>query len=286
MDFKDLLTKEGLALDDVMVMRHRPTEPELRKVLPWLAAERPKIFNAYQRVQSPDAERALMKAGFVASFLAQEGEKALFVGIYRRKGWRQISAQRFWTIPQLARLRPFHMRGVHGRETFLWFDLRPMDLYNEWKGRLVVTWPPGRLWWRWAKSNCFPIHAIHEESLLDAEMPPWDQITLTWEDLGVLPAKWKDALRQWRGVYYIFDVRIGRGYVGSACGTDNLLGRWLNYASSGHGGNKQLRERKPSDFVFSILQRTSPDMDRDEITRLESSWKDRLHTRDYGLNDN
>ena len=38
MDFKDLLTKRGLNLDKVMVMRHRPTEPRMRRVLPWLAA--------------------------------------------------------------------------------------------------------------------------------------------------------------------------------------------------------------------------------------------------------
>ena len=34
MDFKDLLTKQGFDLDKVMVLRHRPKEPALRKVLP------------------------------------------------------------------------------------------------------------------------------------------------------------------------------------------------------------------------------------------------------------
>jgi hypothetical protein len=79
MDFKDLLTKQGFNLDKVMVLRHRPKELALRKVLPWLAAERPHVFNAYQREQNPDAEKALMKAEIAASFIAQEDEKALFV---------------------------------------------------------------------------------------------------------------------------------------------------------------------------------------------------------------
>jgi len=126
--------------------------------------------------------------------------------------------------------------------------------------------------------------------LLDAEMPPWDKLSLTWEELRVLPTKWKAALRQWRGIYYIFDVKGGKGYVGSACGEEtgeeNILGRWLDYAASGHGGNKKLMERDRNDFLFTILQRPSPDMERDKIVELESSWKDRLHTRDYGLNDN
>jgi hypothetical protein len=71
-DFKDLLTKQGFDLDKVMVLRHRPKKPALRKVLPWLAAERPQVFNAYQREQNPDAEKALMKAEIAASFIAQD----------------------------------------------------------------------------------------------------------------------------------------------------------------------------------------------------------------------
>jgi hypothetical protein len=30
----------------------------------------------------------------------------------------------------------------------------------------------------------------------------------------------------------------------------------------------------------------SPDMESAEIIRLESSWKDRLHTREFGMNEN
>jgi hypothetical protein len=60
----------------------------------------------------------------------------------------------------------------------------------------------------------------------------------------------------------------------------------LNYAASGHGGNRQLRTRKPEDLRFSILQRVSPDMEPSDVTALESSWKDRLHTRQFGMNDN
>jgi hypothetical protein len=286
MDFKDLLVKNGIDLEKVMVMRHRPTEPALRKVLPWLAADRPNVFNAYQQAQNLDAEKALLKADFVASFIAQEGEKALFVGFYHRGASRRVTNRQFWAIPAVAEMKPFGMRGLQGRSTCLWFDLQPLDLYQAWKGRLVVKWPSGRLWWRWAKTNDFPIHAIHEDSLLDQEMPSWDSLSVSWEDLRVLPKKWKDALRQWRGIYYIFDIKIGKGYVGSACGEENILGRWLNYAASGHGGNKKLREQDPRDFVFTILQRTSPDTERDEVCRIETSWKDRLHTREYGLNDN
>ena len=79
----------------------------------------------------------------------------------------------------------------------------------------------------------------------------------------------------------------GKAYVGSAYGENNLLGRWLNYAARGHGGNRLLRGRDPTGFRFTILQRVSPDMEATDVIRLEATWKQRLHTRHpCGLNDN
>jgi hypothetical protein len=77
----------------------------------------------------------------------------------------------------------------------------------------------------------------------------------------------------------------GKAYVGSAYGDGNLLGRWLTYAASGHGGNSLLK-RDPKNFQFTILQRVSPDMEADEVIKLESTWKERLHTRQpFGLTE-
>lgn len=78
-----------------------------------------------------------------------------------------------------------------------------------------------------------------------------------------------------------------KGYVGSACRAENLLGRWRNYGATGHGGNKLLRRRDPKNFRFSILQRVSPEADSASVVAVENSWKERLHTREpFGLNDN
>ena len=76
------------------------------------------------------------------------------------------------------------------------------------------------------------------------------------------------------------------GYVGSASGSRNIWGRWADYAKTGHGGNKRLRTRKPENLRFSILERVSPDTPSDDVVRLEKTWKDRLHTKQYGLNEN
>lgn len=48
MNLKDLLLSKNIDPQHVLVLRHRPIKPGLNKVLPWLAAEKPDVFNAYQ----------------------------------------------------------------------------------------------------------------------------------------------------------------------------------------------------------------------------------------------
>lgn len=49
MELNDLFLKHEVDLTKMIVMRHRPDEPGLRKVLPWMVHERPGVFNAYQQ---------------------------------------------------------------------------------------------------------------------------------------------------------------------------------------------------------------------------------------------
>jgi hypothetical protein len=294
MNLNDLLRSKDVDPRQVVILRHRPWESELNRVLPWLAAEKPDVFNAYQQTQGDKkVEQAVLRAEYIASFIGREPGRALFVGLYLNKGSRQITRKQFWKIPANVELKSFGMAGFtkeSPRRTISWFDLSLTDLYAHWKGKLIVGWPGlERSWYRWAHKpkNEMPVLSILDESALDAAMPEWQEIDLTWEDLGILPKRWKSAISQWRVIYYIFDTSDGKGYVGSAYGHGNLLHRWQNYAARGHGGNRLLRQRDPKNFRFTILQRVSPDMDKGDVIRLESTWKDRLHTRHpSGLNDN
>jgi hypothetical protein len=290
-ELADLLSKHGIDPAKTLVLRHRPPEKPLRKVFPWLAAERHDLFDAYQRNQSPKLEKALTTAGFVASFIGHQPGRALFVGFYAVTGWKPLTVTEFFRRPDVIELKRLGMEGPPA-ELFqphrLWFDMPVLPVSQHWKGRLVVNWPPPEIsWWRWADKNSFAIHCIHEEGQLVAAVPEWDTLNLTWNELSALPASWRAALGQWRGIYYIFDVMAGKGYVGSAAGKDNILGRWEGYSATGHGGNKLLKALDPLNFRFSILQRVSPDLTPAEVVAVENSWKDRLHTRaPHGLNEN
>ncbi len=247
------------------------------------------LFNAYQRTQGEKVEKAMASASYVASFIGHEPGKALFVGLYSIGASKPLTHEEYWRVPAYIEMKKFGMKGFSSdRSSVLWFDLVPTEFYSSWTGKLIVGWPPPeRSWWRRAHKNTIPVIAILEDSALDAAMPGWDEITLKWEDLAVLATRWKSVLSQTRGIYYIFDTSDAKGYAGSAYGGDNLLGRWPNYAASGHGGNALLRKRDPRRFRFTILQRLSPDMDANDVIRLEGTWKKRLHTcSPYGLNEN
>ena len=232
------------------------------------------------------------KMKYVASFIARQSDKALFVGLYSMNGSKTISREEFHQLPSTIELFNRGMTESEGetkRMTRKWFDLSLMeDFYPSWKGKLIIDWPPpGRSWWRRAHKNIMPMHAILQDSALVSAMKPWNEIVLTNHELNSMPTRWQDALQQWKGIYYIFDSSDGKAYVGSAYGADNLLGRWKVYAVNGHGGNKLLKGRDPKSFVYSILQIVSHDTDPAEVIRLESTWKIRLHTREPdGLNDN
>jgi hypothetical protein len=292
MNFIDLLKEigiEGSKKSEVLVMRNSPVEPELRARMPGIAAETPNLYKAYNSSQFPRQEKALQRARFLASFIGIREQRAMFVGLFKVNGHKTITQAEYWEKPENQELRKLGMNGFSGdRPTCLWFDLVEEKAGEEWKGKLIINWPgAAQSWCRWADRNNFTIRALLEASaLVPDKAPDAKQLVLKWEQLSAIPPSLRGALQGWRGIYFVFDVKKNMGYVGSAYGAENLFGRWLNYAATGHGGNKQLRKSHPEDLRFSILQLTAPEMPADEVIQLEGTWKRRLHTREYGLNDN
>ena len=121
MNLNDLFKIEGIDPKHVLVLRHRPREPELNKVFPWLAAEKPDVFNAYQQTQGPELEKAMAKMlgfGYVASFIGHKQRKAVFIGLYSIGKTKPLTLKQYWEVPAHKELKKFGMRGFTEEDCF------------------------------------------------------------------------------------------------------------------------------------------------------------------------
>ena len=287
-DFNTLLTDVGIDPAEVAAFRHRPPQSSLRKLLPAFVVEQPEIFAAYQMVQGPQAAAVLRGAQVLAAFIGETAGQATFAGLWRVGAHRAALPAEAAALPGMKALLELGVElAPEGGPRDTVFELEPLAAYGEWIGKLVVAWPaPGINWKLRVDRHSFAIHAILEESRFAPPRPAWSDMSVRWAELSLLPQSWRHALREWRGVYYIFDEVQRLGYVGSASGADNLLGRWCDYAATGQGDNLRLRASRPEDLTFSILELTAPTSPADAVVALESSWKTRLMTRKHGLNAN
>ncbi|WP_246709873.1 hypothetical protein [Rhizobium laguerreae] len=71
-----------------------------------------------------------------------------------------------------------------------------------------------------------------------------------------------------------------------ASGVDGFIGRWREYFATGHGGNVGLKSRDPSDYQLSILETVGSTATTADLGELERRWKDKLQSREMGLNRN
>lgn len=127
---------------------------------------------------------------------------------------------------------------------------------------------------------------LPEVNVLDADVLGR---TFTWRDLIAISEddsednELRKALSQ-PGVYLQRSPDGKSRYVGSAYGTDGILGRWLSHLTS-NGSAKHLNiyvlENGYTNVRFTVLEFT----DKDKATAAESRWKETLGTRNVGIYD-
>ena len=128
------------------------------------------------------------------------------------------------------------------------------------------------------------ITELHRE-FKEAKFPCFSKFIKRLSEIELLPSEWIAILRNQRGIYLLTCPDTKEQYVGKASGTDGFWGRWQDYLADGHGGNIRLQSRV-SDYQVSILETVGNSTTNVELDALEALWKEKLQSREMGLNAN
>lgn len=144
-----------------------------------------------------------------------------------------------------------------------------------------------------------------DKTLDDKTFPGYKNVSVSYHELKkkLKSPEWRTALSCRKGVYLIADRATGKLYIGSAYGTNGILGRWETYVKSGYDKNEVENGKYPNkklqelvnkkdlsyiqeNFQYSILETFTDDVSDEYIIGRESWWKEALRSRQFGYNAN
>ena len=230
-------------------------------------------FEDYQSVQRRDV---FPVGDLLASFVVTEARQTVFVGMYR--------VDDVGTCPP-GSIDALLKHDISGQFSY---DLQLVDDLVDYQDMVVIEWGAGaRSWVQRAANQPKPVIEIAQQ--YEPRFPGFRVFVRPVDEVPSLPSGWQQVLRSVKGVYLLVDVDSGQQYVGSAKGADSLLGRWMDYAAGGDGGDKALKAAAvhgPKNYQVSVLEVVDENTPDETIEQIESFWKNKLLSRRFGLNRN
>ncbi len=274
--FNTLLKQEGIAPEDVWLLRHQDKRSEKGKTPYELWRYKRSAFEHYQRAQSP-TNGPRLKAPYWASFVVSRDGDTLLAGFYSCVYQGPNTEVHPWA----------HAEGQDEVGTRDTYQLIPDKRLADLVGRLVIDWGASeKAWIQRSDRQDKIVLQITKDDPPDPPFPGAAHFVGQLSRIEGLPLAWKAVLSNSKGVYLLTCPTTREQYVGSAYGEDGFLGRWLTYAHDGHGGNVALKSRKPSDYRVSILEVAGSLATINEVLKMESVWKQKLQSFEMGLNRN
>ena len=280
----DLLAARGIDIDaqQITLMRHKDRRYPLFKYIGTHA------LNLYQAMQP----RAMPVGSLLLACYGHKAGHGLLLGLWRVRG----------VMPAGEAIQQGLTQGSFEPQDPTWpgyfHDLEELDLIDDLRLKVEIVWSGRELAWRRILKRTAPAQKAPFPARMRGEPAvPFESLTgvsLVMSELRLALGDpiWQKHLAGVSGVYLMTDERGGQHYIGSASGAGGLHGRWCNYASCGHGGNKLLVELlatvpgRELDFRFTLLEALPADTPRREVVRRESFWKVALGSRTFGLNAN
>lgn len=274
--FNSLLRNLAIHPEEVILLRHQDRRSATVRTPYELWRDDRPGFELYQSFQTTRDRSKFSRVPFWASFVATPEGSTMFVGLYAAK--HQGLLAKDTPQPHTDQIDLAGSRDVYD----LLVDERLADLY----GKLYIEWGQGtRAWVQRADNQDKPIIELRRE-FKEPDFPGFLNFRQPLSKIEGLPKMWIEILKRTAGVYLLTCPKTKEQYVGSACGEEGFWQRWKQYAITGHGGNISLKSRDRSDYQVSILEVAGSGSNSDDILKMESRWKEKLQSREMGLNKN
>lgn len=238
-------------------------------------------YALFKEWQSEQSDSKMKNVDYLVVFLAEEGCECRFIGVYRNNGPKRATGNGF---------SEYAIEEVEGFEGL--------------KDKVVIDWGKGTLSWMQKWQSTKNVRRIDQVNTGD-DIPyfiRYEDVILSFSQLQkvVEDKEWKSKLESLNCVYMILDKETGKQYVGVTYkdmkpGIKNgILGRWTEYAKTGHGNNKLLvallAEKGISyadqNFQWTILETLPLNVTPKVAIDRESLYKKKFGTREHGYNEN
>lgn len=272
--FQTLLLQAKIPLRDVRLLRHAKGggTPGIHPFVAW--RDDRERFESYQSFQAA-RRRKFFSAPLWAGFVALPGNEALFVGLY---------SARLWEAEVDSFDCPLTGRAIPERQADR-YSVKKSQEFVDLEGKLVVNWGGGALSWaQFAERNPKPIVELRRQEG-DPPYPGHSAFVRQLSEIETLPESWRAVLSNARGVYLLTCPRTREQYVGGAYSGGGFMSRWEQHARM-QGDAIAFRSRDPSDYRVSILEVAGSLVSDDDVHLMEHRWKEKLQSREMGLNRN
>lgn len=259
------------------LVRHQSTNFDLNRLF---ANDQIELY------QSIQGRNVFSNCQQIISFIGDGGSRSKFIGVFKVVEESQIYSHE-WPADYL------YPEMTPGK---FMYKLNRLEAYEDLVGRLVIDWGLStRSWHQWLKQK--EVIEILPKGFV-RHFPGYLDFILDFQEMCKIIES-PDANREWHqklssvaGIYLITDTKTGMQYVGSAYGSEGILGRWKTYAQTGHGNNDQLVELLDfnknycRNFRFTVLRTLSKSLTNREVIEVEGMYKEKLGSKTFGLNSN
>lgn len=276
----DILKRAGLDVNKVKLIRHALSDKGFKSCYDL------GFLKEYTQIQ----KRGFSKGyDYWITFISDRGTSAKLEGVYKVKSVSDVPTS---LQPEGFPLSDWYKPN----NEFSYFDLERTCILEDLVGRLIIDWGPGTKMWHHKATTEKAVLSIQASQRM--RFTGYENIILTYEELkeiiedSTVYENWHTALSSVYAIYLITDTTNGSNYIGSAYGKGGLLSRWTCYVDTKHGNNKGVKEiicnypERYIDFQFSVLQILPKTITDEEVIKLESMYKRKMLTKEFGMNNN